>query len=117
MVGQKELHQFRQEIGVAKPLTPPDSRQIHLPSFPPHTALLQAALVRKPIAFIETKKSQTHPEASHLVPMELGKGVESLLEQDSKPNHQVVPFTSFCVNPSYWQQDGAEASGFKVPLT
>jgi hypothetical protein len=48
--------------------------------------------------------------------MELGKGVESLLEQDSKPNRLVVPFTPICVNPSYWQQDGAKASGFKVSL-
>ncbi len=55
-------------------------------------------------------------EASLLVPTELGKGVESLLEQDSKPNRQVVPFTPICVNSSYWQQDGAEASGFKAPL-
>jgi hypothetical protein len=55
-------------------------------------------------------------DASLLVPTELGKGVESLLEQDSKPNRQVVPFTSICVNPSHWQQDGTEASGFKVPL-
>ncbi len=55
-------------------------------------------------------------EASLLVPMELGKGVESLLEQDSKTKHQVVLSTSICVNPSYWQQDGAEASGFKVPV-
>ena len=50
------------------------------------------------------------------MPTELDKGVESLLEQDSKPNRQVIPFTSICVNPSYWQQDGVEASGFKVPL-
>ena len=77
---------------------------------------MQAALARKPIAFIETKNPQTHPEASLLVPTELGKGVESLLEQDSKPNCQVVPSTSICVNPSYWQQDGVEASGFKAPL-
>ena len=98
------------------PSTPPDSRRIHSPSFPPHTASPQAALARKPIAFIETKNPQTHPEASLLVPTELGKGVESLLEQDSKPNRQVVPFTPICVNSSYWQQDGAEASGFKVPL-
>ncbi len=35
-------------------------------------------------------------EASLLVPTELGKGVESLLEQDSKPNCQVVPFSSLC---------------------
>jgi hypothetical protein len=55
-------------------------------------------------------------EASLLVPTELGKGVESLLEQDSKPNHLVVPFTPVFVNPSYWQQDGAKASGFKVSL-
>ena len=55
-------------------------------------------------------------EASLLVPMELGNGVESLLEQDSKPNRLVVPFTPICVNPSYWQQDGAKASGFKVSL-
>ncbi len=55
-------------------------------------------------------------EASLLVPTELGKGVESLLEQKSKPNRQVVPFTSICVNPSYWQQNGAEVSGFNVPL-
>ncbi len=116
MAGRQESPQFCREIGVAKPLTPPDSRRIHSPSFPPHTALLQAALARKPIAFIETKNPQTHPEASLLVPTELGKGVEPLLEQDSKPNRQVVPFTSICVNPSYWQQDGAEASGFKVAL-
>ena len=45
-----------------------------------------------------------------MVPTELGKGVESLLEQDSKPNHQVVPFTSICVNPSYWQQDWFQSS-------
>jgi hypothetical protein len=44
------------------------------------------------------------------VPTEFGKGVESLLEQDSKPNHQVVPFTSICVNPSYWQQDWFQSS-------
>jgi hypothetical protein len=62
--------------------------------------------------FFDTKVE----EAFLLVPMELGKGVESLLEQDSKPNRQVVPFTSICVNPSYWQQDSAEASCFKVPL-
>ena len=55
-------------------------------------------------------------EASLLVPTELGKGVESLLEQDSKPNRQVVPFTPICVNSSYWHQDGAEASCFEVPL-
>jgi hypothetical protein len=68
------------------------------------------------IASIEAKNPQTHPEASLLVPMELDKRVESLFEQDSKPNHQVVPFTSICVNPFYWQQDGTEAFGFKVPL-
>jgi hypothetical protein len=83
---------------------------------PPHIAPSKATLARKPIAFIENKNPQTHPEASLLVPTELGKGVESLLEQDSKPNHLVVPFTSICVNPSYWQQDGAKASGFKVSL-
>ncbi len=55
-------------------------------------------------------------EASLLVPTELGKGDESLLEQDSKPNPLVVPFTPICVNPSYWQQDGAKASCFKVSL-
>jgi hypothetical protein len=55
-------------------------------------------------------------EASHLVPTELGKGVESLLEQDSEPNHLVVPFTPICVNPSYWQQGGAKASGFKEAI-
>jgi hypothetical protein len=52
-------------------------------------------------------------EASLSVPTELGKGVESLLEQDSKPNHL---FTLFFVNNPYWLQDGAEASGFKVLL-
>ncbi len=46
----------------------------------------------------------------------LHQGVESLLEQDSKPNRLVVPFTPISVNPSYWQQDGAKASGFKVSL-
>ncbi len=35
-------------------------------------------------------------EASLLVPTELGEGVGSLLEQDSKPKCQVVPFTSLC---------------------
>jgi hypothetical protein len=48
------------------------------------------------ISFIEYKKPQTHLEASLLVPTEVGKGVESLLEQDSKPNCQVIPFTSLC---------------------
>ncbi len=46
--------------------------------------------------FIENKNSQNHPEASLLVPTELGKGVGSLLEQDSKPNCQVLLFTSLC---------------------
>ena len=69
----------------------------------------------------QTKRQETEiyldtkvEEASFLVPTELGKGVESLLDQDSKPNRQVVPFTPICVNSSYWQQDGAKASGFKV---
>jgi hypothetical protein len=51
-----------------------------------------------PIAnsFIENKNPQTLPEASLLVPTELGEGIGSLLEQDSKPNRQVVLFTSLC---------------------
>ncbi len=108
---------FRRVFGVAKPLTSPNSRRIHSPLLPPHIAPSKATLACKPIAFIENKNPQTHPEASLLVPTELGKGVESLLEQDSKPNHLVVPFTPICVNPSYWQQVGAKASGFKVSLT
>ncbi len=65
---------FRREEESGEPSTPPNSWRIHSPSFPPHTASPQAALARKPIAFIETKNPQTHPEASLLVPTELGKG-------------------------------------------
>ena len=99
-----------------------------LPLSQPHNYTTQAFLlcythlttyIRIPVIFLSGTKIYLVTkveEASLLVPTELGKGVESLLEQDSKPNRQVVPFTLFCINPSYWQEDGAEASGFKVLL-
>jgi hypothetical protein len=78
--------QSRREIRVTKPFdNSRPSTGFHSPSFPLRNASSQTALARKPIVFTETKNPQTHPEASLLVPTELGEGVESLLEQDSKP--------------------------------
>jgi hypothetical protein len=64
-----------------------------------HNPLFSVIFLSGTKIYLDTKVE----EASLLVPTELGKGVESLLEQDSKPNSQVVLFTSICVNPSYWQ--------------
>ena len=67
---------------------PPDLIGSDISSFQPHPlaspCLASPRLALRP-SFSSVKNSQTHPEASLLVPMESGRGgFESLLEHDSK---------------------------------
>jgi hypothetical protein len=96
MTGRGELHQFCQACRVDMSATPaqcstnPFALHFRRPS--PCRKLPSPATN----SFIENKIPKLTLEASLLVPTELGEGVESLLEQDSKPNSQVVPFTPLC---------------------
>jgi hypothetical protein len=51
-----------------------------------------------PIAnsFIQNSNPQTHPGIISIGANGVGQGGWILLEQDSKPNRQVLPFTSLC---------------------
>ncbi len=71
-----------------------------------------------PQLFRRNKNPQTHPEASLLVPTELGRrGFESLLEHDSKTQPPFVYMLGLTHSQlGGRRQDNANASGFKVSL-
>ena len=95
MVGRRRSRQLRQadNIGVDRCFHARRPLQLDKPICRHFRRQFDPSIAALPVAnsFIENKNPQTHPEASLLVPTELGKGVESLLEQDSKPNHSFTP--------------------------